>query len=331
MGSPLRQPYFNVRHSKGRAHSESKMFRKPKQTAKNTKAGLRRKRSQEDDDASGSSHDDTREANIGSERKSAPLSNGKRIKQTNVKNKGALDSTDSNENEASASISSKGLLHQYELSLEQPATQKELATRTNEHHPTTVVDRNNKFLAGPIKAPTNIRTTCRFDYQPDICKDYKDTGFCGFGDTCIYLHDRGDFLSGWQLEQRWQQQQEKKKQQQKEAIDAFIVTAGRGGAAASLSTESGVETSTTADDGLPFACHICRGYFKDPVVTNCSHYFCQGCLLEYVQSISSLCPICSKETHGVFHEPVKLLSKKRRVCGRDSTWKEFYDALQLIK
>lgn len=22
---------------------------------------------------------------------------------------------------------------------------------------------------------------CRWDYQPDICKDYKETGFCGFG------------------------------------------------------------------------------------------------------------------------------------------------------
>ncbi|CAN0574429.1 unnamed protein product, partial [Ectocarpus sp. 12 AP-2014] len=25
---------------------------------------------------------------------------------------------------------------------------------------------------GPIRAPTFLRATCRFDYQPDICKDY---------------------------------------------------------------------------------------------------------------------------------------------------------------
>lgn len=24
----------------------------------------------------------------------------------------------------------------------------------------------------------------RFDYQPDICKDYKETGRCGYGDSC---------------------------------------------------------------------------------------------------------------------------------------------------
>lgn len=212
-------------------------------------------------------------------------------------------------------------------------SQKDLATRTNEHHPTKVIDRNNKFLAGPIKAPTNIRTTCRFDYQPDVCKDYKDTGFCGFGDTCIYLHDRGDFLSGWQLEQQWQKEQEDKKLKQKEQIDAFLSKSGGGtfithndstGGHSNINSTINIHSS----DGLPFACHICRDFFKDPVVTNCSHYFCQECVLGHVKAGSSLCPICSKETHGVFHEPTKLLNKKRKVCGRESTWKEFQEAFQ---
>ena len=35
---------------------------------------------------------------------------------------------------------------------------------------------------GPIKAPTNIRTITVTDFAPDVCKDYKQTGFCGFGD-----------------------------------------------------------------------------------------------------------------------------------------------------
>lgn len=36
---------------------------------------------------------------------------------------------------------------------------------------------------GPIKAPTNIRTITVTDFAPDVCKDYKQTGFCGFGDN----------------------------------------------------------------------------------------------------------------------------------------------------
>ena len=34
---------------------------------------------------------------------------------------------------------------------------------------------------GPIRAPNYLRATTRWDYQPDICKDYKETGYCGFG------------------------------------------------------------------------------------------------------------------------------------------------------
>lgn len=32
---------------------------------------------------------------------------------------------------------------------------------------------------GPLRASTNVRMTVRIDYQPDICKDYKETGYCG--------------------------------------------------------------------------------------------------------------------------------------------------------
>ena len=49
---------------------------------------------------------------------------------------------------------------------------------------------SNKFTGtqGPLRAPAFVRTTARFDYQPDICKDYKETGFCGYGDQCKYVH-----------------------------------------------------------------------------------------------------------------------------------------------
>ena len=42
---------------------------------------------------------------------------------------------------------------------------------------------------GPIRAPAYLRSTVRWDYQPDICKDYKETGYCGFGgEQCADLH-----------------------------------------------------------------------------------------------------------------------------------------------
>lgn len=36
-----------------------------------------------------------------------------------------------------------------------------------------------------MRAPAHLRATVRWDYQPDICKDYKETGFCGFGGKSI--------------------------------------------------------------------------------------------------------------------------------------------------
>lgn len=42
---------------------------------------------------------------------------------------------------------------------------------------------------GPMRASANIRSTVRWDYQPDICKDYKETGFCGFGGKICEIFD----------------------------------------------------------------------------------------------------------------------------------------------
>ncbi|KAL9630651.1 MAG: hypothetical protein Q9164_006313, partial [Protoblastenia rupestris] len=57
---------------------------------------------------------------------------------------------------------------------------------------------------GPIKAPTNIRTITVTDFAPDVCKDYKQTGFCGFGDSCKFLHARENYKQGWELDKDWE-------------------------------------------------------------------------------------------------------------------------------
>lgn len=48
------------------------------------------------------------------------------------------------------------------------------------------------FRKGPIRAPEHLRATVRWDYQPDICKDYKETGFCGFGGGCGFVRGSGE-------------------------------------------------------------------------------------------------------------------------------------------
>ena len=177
------------------------MFRKPKRSAKQ-KESLRRKTaataeedgvndkvtgvpknddSSEDDD--GGNDDNQTSLELQEAKKRAKLNNGSTKKIISSKNATSNDNSDNNNEKSS-------VLHQFNTSSssQQEVSQKDLATSTNEYHPTDMGkkdEKRNKFLAGPIRAPTNIRTTCRFDYQPDICKDYKDTGFCGFGYVLI--------------------------------------------------------------------------------------------------------------------------------------------------
>ncbi|KAG0205546.1 hypothetical protein BGX33_007868 [Mortierella sp. NVP41] len=150
---------------------------------------------------------------------------------------------------------------------------------------------NSKIRIGPMRASANIRVTNRFDYQPDICKDYKETGFCGYGDSCIYMHDRGDYKAGWQLDQEWEAEQRAKKAALIEGLDAEV------------------ESSSDDDDEVPFACLICREPFTRPVVTKCNHYFCEKCALKRYAKTPK-CAACQTPTGGLFNAVSKDFLKK---------------------
>jgi RING finger protein 113A len=53
---------------------------------------------------------------------------------------------------------------------------------------------------GPLRANMYVRMTALMDYNPSICKDYKETGFCSYGDSCKFMHDRGDYKQSWELD-----------------------------------------------------------------------------------------------------------------------------------
>jgi len=138
---------------------------------------------------------------------------------------------------------------------------------------------------GPIRAPANLRSTVRWDYQPDICKDYKETGFCGFGDSCKFLHDRSDYKFGWQLEME--------SSQQCDSDD---------------DDPSKYEIKENDDDFLPFKCLICRGSYVNPVMTKCKHYFCEKCALAHFKK-STKCFVCEKQTGGFFDPATAIIER----------------------
>ena len=137
---------------------------------------------------------------------------------------------------------------------------------------------------GPVRAPSNIRSTVRWDYKPDLCKDYKETGYCGFGDSCIFMHDRTDYKSGWQIEMEYD--------------------AGQYGA----DDADSAKYEVPEEDNIPFKCLICRKSFTTPVVTKCKHYFCEQCALKHYRT-TTRCFVCQAQTHGIFN-PAKEIARR---------------------
>jgi RING finger protein 113A len=173
---------------------------------------------------------------------------------------------------------------------------------TNEYEPS---DRKNQFKnkmtgKGPIRSSASIRTTARFDYQPDICKDYFETGVCGYGDNCKFAHIREDYKTGWQLEKEWNEEQKKKQR-----AGGYV--------------EDEPPKVEEKDDKLPWACFICRQPFKNPVVTICKHYFCEKCALDnYNGGKQPKCFICNEPTNGIFNTAREIVNKMKRQAEKEA-------------
>ena len=145
-------------------------------------------------------------------------------------------------------------------------------------------------IAGPQRAKTSIRTTSRFDYAHDLCKDYNETGFCGFGDSCKFIHDRGDYKSGWELDEDW----EATKGHLEKERDTFTIDK---------------EEKITETKAIPEICGICTEKFTRPVVvTKCGHFFCEKCALKKTKT-SSKCHICLSPVNGQFQIAKDFMKK----------------------
>lgn len=124
---------------------------------------------------------------------------------------------------------------------------------------------------GYLKQQKFARTVV--DYQPDVCKDYKETGFCGFGDSCKFLHDRSDYKHGWQAIE------------EEEPDDKYVIK---------------------EEEKKHNNCAVCGDEFKNPIITKCKHFFCIDCA---EKECNDTCYTCQKPTSGIFKNAKKMLSK----------------------
>lgn len=134
---------------------------------------------------------------------------------------------------------------------------------SKQHVPDNSQDISTKAMTKPIKAPpASIRTVTITDFQPDVCKDFHQTGFCGYGDTCKFLHIRDELRAKKPIAKDWK-----------------------------------IKEADTAHN-IPFKCVLCKQDYKRPVKTDCEHIFCQSCFLDRYKRRKPNCYICGKDTGG---------------------------------
>ena len=75
-------------------------------------------------------------------------------------------------------------------------------------------------------------------------------------DSCKFMHDRGDYKSGWEIDREWEEKQRKKKEQ-----------LAAGVAVQDDEDEDDEKYVIHSDDEEQFACTLCRQPFTNAVET----------------------------------------------------------------
>lgn len=76
-----------------------------------------------------------------------------------------------------------------------------------------VDDQGHKLYTGKLKAKkadkwiaqsSHVKTNTVMDYQPDVCKDFLKNGYCGYGDSCKFLHYREEYKVAKKQPKEWE-------------------------------------------------------------------------------------------------------------------------------
>jgi len=183
-------------------------------------------------------------------------------------------------------------------------------------------------LLGPTRGMSNVRSTMRIEFwaassgtDGGICKDYKETGYCGFGDSCKFLHDRSDYKSGHVIEKEWEEKQKAIEERKRKQWEKRVMRKAETGADAEES--SGGSSNSDDDDDLPSACPSCSSKWEDcksiPIQTVCGHYFCEDCAMASY-SRTPRCMTCGAPTNGIFNscDALEERVKQRKAAQRAS-------------
>ncbi|XP_039126981.1 zinc finger CCCH domain-containing protein 51-like [Dioscorea cayenensis subsp. rotundata] len=106
------------------------------------------------------------------------------------------------------------------------------------------------------RATTTLKTEMEFsrDGRPDICKDDKETGYYGFGDSCMFMNDRGDYKSRCQFEKEWEESEKARKK--------GLAMGGAVGGCVDDDVDAAIDDDDEDRDELPFASLLEKQHYK---------------------------------------------------------------------
>lgn len=183
-------------------------------------------------------------------------------------------------------------------------------------------------LLGPTRGMSNVRMTMNVEYwgtsgQGGICKDYKETGYCGFGDSCKFLHDRSDYKAGYQLDKEWEEQQKAIETKKRKHWEKRMRQKGLAQEGELDDADASGDADSSDDDadaiGLPSTCYACSERWEKcksmPIVTTCGHHFCEDCAMEHFAKTPK-CMACDAPTGGIFNACDALEEKVKKAKER---------------
>jgi len=178
-------------------------------------------------------------------------------------------------------------------------------------------------LLGPVRNTlANVRSTLRIEHWGSsgdtggVCKDYKETGYCGYGDSCKFAHDRSDYKAGYMLEKEWEEKQkvieEKKRRRWERRMVKRTKAAEDGNEEAANAPSENSSDAESEEQDLPTVCAICEQKWENcgsiPVQTVCGHYFCEDCAMSNFARTPK-CMTCDAPTNGIFNTCEALEAK----------------------
>lgn len=162
---------------------------------------------------------------------------------------------------------------------------------------------------GPVRSLNTAQHSNGIDYNPSRCKDFHESGYCAFGDSCIFIHDRGDYKSGYELDREWDKKMQAKEERRKRRATKIQ----NGEELESDDNSTGEEELEDYDEEMVYKeideqCLICGQNYKFPTLLTCGHIFCDRCAIEHYKT-NRTCFKCGKITDGIFNDGTKLLKK----------------------